>query len=179
MFKASHVVRCQSFLFSADVRSSTKGINSQSSLALSFARNGKDSIQRPAITITRDFNATPDILFQAWTEPIQLMQWFGPAGVTTIEAHIDLKVGGSYRLDMQEPDGKRHTPHGEYREIDPPKRLVLTWVLDDDSDCDGSGGDFTETVVTVEIQTVGSGTRLVLTQDFLPSDNSRAAHQMG
>jgi uncharacterized protein YndB with AHSA1/START domain len=132
-----------------------------------------------SLTITRDFNAAPNTLFQAWTDPNKLMQWFGPAGVTTIEAHVDLKVGGSYRLVMQEADGKRHTPHGEYREIDPPKRLIFTWVLDDDSDCDGSEGEFAETVVTVEFQTVGSGTRLVLTHDFLPSDNSRAAHQMG
>lgn len=131
-----------------------------------------------SLTITRDFNATPDTLFRAWTDPKQLMQWFGPAGVTTTEARVDLKVGGSYRLVMKEPDGKRHTPHGEYREVDPPKRLVFTWMLDG-SDCEGSQGEYAETVVTIEFQTARSGTRLVLTHDFLPSANSRTAHQMG
>jgi uncharacterized protein YndB with AHSA1/START domain len=49
----------------------------------------------------------------------------------------------------------------------------------DGSDCEGSQGEFAETVVTIEFQTTRSGTRLVLTHDFLPSANSRTAHQMG
>ena len=50
-------------------------------------------IQSYTLSLTRDFNAPREKVFQAWTDPEILMKWFGPKGVTTESARIDLKVG--------------------------------------------------------------------------------------
>jgi len=47
--------------------------------------------------------------------------------MTTPLAEVDLRVGGRYRIRMQEPDGASHTVTGVYLEVDPPRRVVYTW----------------------------------------------------
>ena len=135
-------------------------------------------IQNYTLTLTRDFNAPREKVFQAWTDPEILMQWFGPKGVSTESAQIDLKVGGKYQYTLKLPDGKIVNHHGEYREIDPPNKLVFTGILDGQG-CGGSEGVYAETVVTVEFQDMGSSTRLTLTHDFLPSEESKESHSFG
>jgi uncharacterized protein YndB with AHSA1/START domain len=56
--------------------------------------------------------------------------------------------------------------------------ILESWILDG-QDCDGSEGEYAETVVTIEFHDLGSATRLVLTHDFLPSEKSKEAHSMG
>lgn len=135
-------------------------------------------ITHTSLSITRLFKAPPEEVFKAWTDPAALTQWFGPHGVTTTDAEVDLRVGGKYQFSMQEDDGTRHHPNGEYRVIDPPKKLVFTWILDGDG-CSGSDGHYTETQVTIELEDVDGSCRLTLTHDFLPSEASKEAHDMG
>ncbi len=135
-------------------------------------------IQNYTLTLTRDFNAPREKVFQAWTDPDILTKWFGPKGVSTESAQIDLRVGGKYNYALKLPDGKIVNHHGEYREIDPPNKLVFTGILDGQG-CGGSEGVHAETVVTVEIQDMGSSTRLTLTHDFLPSEESKESHSFG
>ena len=136
------------------------------------------NIQTYQIVMTREFNAPWDTVFRAWTEPAMLKKWFGPEGVNTIAAEVDLRVGGRYQLTMQEPDGTTIVLGGTYRDIDPPGKLVFTWVLDGQS-CEGSEGQHAETVVTLDFEDLGSTTRLTLTHDFLPSESSKEGHTMG
>lgn len=135
-------------------------------------------VQSYTLSLTRDFNAPREKVFQAWTDPETLTQWFGPKGVSTESAQIDLKVGGKYQFTLKLPDGKISNHHGEYRVIDPPNKLVFTGVLDGQS-CGGSDGLYAETLVTIEFQDLGSSTRLILTHEFLPSDESKESHTMG
>ncbi len=135
-------------------------------------------IQSYTVSLTRDFNAPREKVFQAWTDPEILTKWFGPKGVSTESAQVDLKVGGKYQFTMKEPDGKIINLGGQYREIDPPNKLVFTWILDG-QDCGGSEGQYAETVVTIEFQDIGTSTRLILTHDFLPSEESKEGHTMG
>jgi uncharacterized protein YndB with AHSA1/START domain len=135
-------------------------------------------IQTYTLSLTRDFNAPREKVFQAWTDPEIITKWFGPKGVSTESAQIDLKVGGRYQFTLKLPDGKISNHHGEYREIDPPHKLVFTGILDGQS-CSGSEGLYAETLVTIELQDLGSSTRLTLTHEFFPNEESKESHNMG
>ena len=137
-----------------------------------------NAVENYTLSITRDFKASPEKVFQAWTDPEILVKWFGPKEVSTESAQIDLRIGGEYHFTLKLPDGKIVDHHGEYREIDPPKKLVFTGILDGQG-CAGSEGVFAETLVTVEFQDLGGATRLVLTHDFLPTQDSRDSHSFG
>ena len=135
-------------------------------------------IQTYSLSLTRDFNAPREKVFQAWTDPEIITKWFGPEGVSTESAQIDLKVGGKYQFELKLPDGTISTHHGEYREIDPPNKLVFTGILDGQS-CSGSEGVYAETLVTIELQDLGAATRLTLTHEFFPNEESKEGHNMG
>jgi uncharacterized protein YndB with AHSA1/START domain len=138
----------------------------------------EEEVKSHTLTLTRDYEADRTKLFRAWTDPEMLKQWFGPPGVLTLDAHVDLRVGGEYRLTLQEPGGATIVHGGVYQTIDPPDKLVFTWVLEDQG-CEGSEGLFAETIVSLSFEAHGRGTRLVLTHAFLPTEASRAAHAEG
>ena len=54
-------------------------------------------------------------MFAAWTTPELLRQWWGPTGVRCIAAEIDLRVGGTYRIGNEIPDGSVIWISGEFR----------------------------------------------------------------
>src|SRR6476469_8268382 len=80
------------------------------------------------LRLERVFDAPPERVYAAWTEPALLRRWWAAEpGWTTPEATTDVRVGGAYRLSMKGTDGILRTVVGEYLEIDPPRRLVYTW----------------------------------------------------
>lgn len=131
-----------------------------------------------SLSLTRDFSAPIEKVFRAWTDPDILTKWFGPKEVTTQSVHIDLNVGGKYQLEMKTSEGKIHAIGGEFRKIEPPNKLVFTWILDPEG-CDGSDGFNAETIVTIEFLDLGASTRINLNHDFLPSEKSKEEHMMG
>ena len=80
-----------------------------------------------SIVITRVFAAPAERIFAAWTDSELLKQWMGPGSVTVSIAEVDLTVGGSYTLVMNEPKGATHIPSGTYEEIVPNKKLAFNW----------------------------------------------------
>ena len=85
------------------------------------------------LRIERLIAATPERLFELWTEPSELIKWWGPEGFTTPKHAMDVRPGGRWRTTMRSPAGTDHTVSGIYRTIDPPRRLVFTWGWDDDN----------------------------------------------
>jgi uncharacterized protein YndB with AHSA1/START domain len=77
------------------------------------------------IEIRRRLPATVAEVFSWWTEADRLRQWMSPVG--TVEAEVDLRVGGALRIVMR-GDGTVIEHVGEYVEIEPPRRLVFTWA---------------------------------------------------
>ena len=69
---------------------------------------------RPSLTLKRRFNAAPEKVYAAWTDPQKLVQWFGPAQVEegSVKADIDLRVGGRYRISFKR---QRHVYRGRRR----------------------------------------------------------------
>jgi uncharacterized protein YndB with AHSA1/START domain len=78
------------------------------------------------IEFTRTFARPRHLLFDAWTKPEHLRQWYGCEGSSLTLCETDLSPGGQWRRVMRMPDGSEHPFHGVYREIVPNERLVYT-----------------------------------------------------
>ena len=65
---------------------------------------------KPSLTLKRRLNASPEKVFAAWTKPETLARWFGPRECTSLEARLDLRVGGRYHVTMIVP-GDQHDVH--------------------------------------------------------------------
>jgi uncharacterized protein YndB with AHSA1/START domain len=91
----------------------------------------------PGISITRVFDAPPTEVWKEWTEPERFADWFGgPEGVVPMETvAMDVRPGGAWRLTMFAGSRRRQIDwHGQYLEVDEPRRLVFT--LSDQPDVD-------------------------------------------
>lgn len=86
-----------------------------------------DAVANPSLTMKRRLKATPAEVWRAWTDPKLLTRWFGPENVETIEAEVDPRVGGTYRVVMLENTGERHQVSGSYQEVVENERLVFSW----------------------------------------------------
>ncbi|MCG6166973.1 SRPBCC domain-containing protein [Leptospira sp. FAT2] len=86
------------------------------------------------LVITRLFNAPREAVFDAWTNPEQVMKWWGPKNFTTPYCKMDFRVGGRYVFCMRAPDGNEFWSTGEYKEIVRPEKIVKT-----DSFADSNG----------------------------------------
>jgi uncharacterized protein YndB with AHSA1/START domain len=85
------------------------------------------------VRIERTFAASAEDVFDAWTSPEVMRRWFHVApDWETPEAEVDLRVGGRVRIVMRRPDGTEASAHGEYRLIDRPHRLVMSWTFEID-----------------------------------------------
>ncbi|MBO9587825.1 SRPBCC domain-containing protein [Devosia sp.] len=78
-------------------------------------------------TLTRTFEAPPDMVFSAWTEPKSLGWFFNPGFTSDLPTKVDLRVGGAWRQEMIVNTETRYMTGGIFREIDPGKKLVFTW----------------------------------------------------
>ena len=123
------------------------------------------------LIVRRTIRASTERLFDAWTQPEQLKKWWGPASVECIDAKVDLRVGGRYRIANQFPDGKVLWIAGEFESIDRPKRLVYTWHLE------STEGPTERVTVTFEAR--GSETEVVVTHERIATKAARDMHEQG
>jgi uncharacterized protein YndB with AHSA1/START domain len=122
------------------------------------------------LVIRRRIAASSEAVFAAWTDPESIRHWMCPGDCVTAEAQLDLRVGGSFRIVMKSPiRDVEHT--GRYEVVEPPRRLVFTWV--------SKNTDYQPTRVTVDITDVGEGCELVLTHEQLPTLEAVDAHRGG
>jgi len=108
--------------------------------------------------------APPAVVWTFWTDPARIVRWMGRT------ATFDPRPGGSIRIDY----GSGHVMLGEVVELDPPKRLVLTWGWEDPAEAVQAGGSRVE----VDLAADGDGTRLRLRHSGLP-DGERDSHAEG
>jgi len=76
------------------------------------------------IKITRIYDAPVKIVWDAWTDPKQVAQWWGPRGFTLTTHSKDLRVGGSWHYTMHGPDGTDYINKTKYFEVEKYSRLV-------------------------------------------------------
>jgi uncharacterized protein YndB with AHSA1/START domain len=131
-------------------------------------------IEKLSLEVKRVIKAPRDRVYAAWTDPAQLRTWFGPEGVRTRDLAADVRVGGKYRWDVINSEGEEMTVRGEYRELEPGRKIVFTWHWDDDEAWENH-----LSIVTVELADAEGGTLLRLTHEKLPNEGSRDRHHEG
>ncbi|HLK08914.1 MAG TPA: SRPBCC domain-containing protein [Candidatus Angelobacter sp.] len=109
------------------------------------------------LVITRVFDAPPDVVFKAWTDPRQMAQWWGPKNFTNPVCELDVRPGGAWRIVMRAPDGTEYISAGVYSEVVKPERLVFT-----NNAYDHEGKSLLEGVTSVTFQAQGAKTKLTL-----------------
>ena len=82
----------------------------------------------PTVRITREFDAPPDKVFRAWTDPDLVARWLGPRSVTTRIDNWDARTGGSYRYVAERDGEKIASFYGSFHEVRPNERLVQTFT---------------------------------------------------
>ena len=95
--------------------------------------NGPAPLTERTVELTRVFDAPPERVFAAWTDPRHLAGWFGPRGFTVHSCEVEARPGGMFRLCTRSPDGKDYWVRGVYRELVPPRRLVIASTADDET----------------------------------------------
>lgn len=76
------------------------------------------------IRITRVYDAPVALVWEAWTDPKQVVQWWGPRGFTVTTHSRDLRAGGSWVYTMHGPDGTDYPNFTRYHEVEPQARLM-------------------------------------------------------
>jgi uncharacterized protein YndB with AHSA1/START domain len=109
------------------------------------------------VAFTRVFDAPRQFVFQVWTDPEHVAQWWGPHGFMCPRCELDARIGGAIRIDMRGPDGKTYPMTGKYLEIVEPARLVFT-----SSALDEAGNSLFEVLNTVTFAERGGKTTLTL-----------------
>jgi uncharacterized protein YndB with AHSA1/START domain len=84
------------------------------------------------VVISRVLDAPRALVWQAWTDPAMLAQWFGPKGFTNPVCELDARVGGALRIVMRALDGAEYPMEGAFREVVPPARLVFSKIAVDE-----------------------------------------------
>jgi uncharacterized protein YndB with AHSA1/START domain len=128
------------------------------------------------IRIERTFDAPRELVFQAWTRPEYLMQWYAPRGCTIRFVQLDVRPGGRFHSCIHNPQFGDCWCVGVYQEIVRPERIVYTLVT-----ADSAGNEIEPvqaghdprwpraTLVTVTLTEVRGATRLTLEQNVLES----------
>jgi uncharacterized protein YndB with AHSA1/START domain len=130
------------------------------------ASDSLDLAQDPRTIVgVREFDAPRELVFEAWTDPEHLAQWWGPDGFTTTTSAFDMRPGGVWRFVMHGPDGRDYENRITFDEVVKPERLVYHH----------GGGDDVEPVqfrTTVTFEDIGGRTRLTMRGVF-PSSAER------
>ena len=114
--------------------------------------------------MTQTIAASPTTVFSYLTESEKFAAWMG------VGAELDPRPGGKYRIDV---DGE-HTAAGVFRELDPPRRLLMTWGWEDNAAVPPGS-----TMVEITLTPTGAGTVLRLRHTGLPTNDERQSHHRG
>lgn len=124
-----------------------------------------------SLEIRRWVAASPQRVFTAWTNPLELKKWWGPKNVRCISAEIDLRVGGYYRIGNELPDKTVVLIEGVFEKIEEPGLLVYTWRVD-------SRPGASERV-TVQLLSQGDGTEVIVRHERIQTTTLRDRHMQG
>ena len=128
-----------------------------------MAADSADVADRTLVTI-RVFDAPRELVYRAWTDPIQLAKWFPPEGFTSPRCEVDPRPGGVFRVDMKAPagppfNGQVFPGPGVFREVVPNERLVFTMAPEIEP-----GQSMPTVLMSVRFEDVGKKTRLTIEQ---------------
>ncbi len=113
--------------------------------------------------------ATPERVFQMWTDPDKFKLWWGPQGVRCSKVQLELKVGGSYSIENLFSNGDSLIIFGVYEQIIPNQKLIYTWNI-------GQSKAERVTVLFVEHE---NGTEVTVIHQRITDVESKHRHALG
>lgn len=126
------------------------------------------------IVIKRVFRAGLDHVFDYISKPDQVLQWWGPEGLTVPVSKLDFRLPGPWMSEMHAPDGRVFKMSGQVTSVDPPKSVGFTFAWHDDSDERGH-----ESYVLIELEATGDMTHFKLTHSGFADQASADSHAEG
>lgn len=118
--------------------------------------------------IRRLIDAPRTEVFGAWQDAEGMGEWMCPGDVVSAQADLDVRVGGKFRIVMRRP-GEDIVHTGVYRTVEPPSKLVFTWIA----------AGLPETLVTVEFFERGEQCEMVLTHELFPRSDAADRYRNG
>jgi uncharacterized protein YndB with AHSA1/START domain len=122
---------------------------------------GATSTADREISITRIFDAPPELVWKVWTEPNHIAQWWGPKGFTNTIHKMEVRPGGVWDFIMHGPDGVDYPNTVFYHEVKKPERLFYDH---------GKPGEQSYFQVTVTFDDVAGKTKLTMTMLFMTAE---------
>jgi uncharacterized protein YndB with AHSA1/START domain len=114
------------------------------------------------IRLHRVLRAPPELIYRAFLEPEAMVKWLPPNGFTGKVHHLEVKVGGTYRMSFTNfSSGHSHAFGGEYLELIPGQRIRHTDSFDDPN-LPG------EMITTITFTPVSCGTEVLVVQEGVP-----------
>ena len=124
------------------------------------------------LRMERTYRAPARAVFEAWTSEDVLRRWFHAGrDWETTEAEVDLRVGGTVRVVMRDPEADaEYGGGGTYTEIDPPRRLAFTWLWDDNP---------TRMLIEIDFEEADGATLVRFTHSGLWDEEAVRSHESG
>lgn len=129
------------------------------------------------LRMTRKLPFPRELVFEAWLKKEHLMKWMGPTQDINLGfIEVDPQPEGKYRFGFDENgcSEQRSYVHGEYLTIEPPEKLVFTWVWEPPLPEAGI-----VSIVTVELVEIEDGTEMILTHQKFMDQQSCEKHRAG
>lgn len=126
--------------------------------------------------VYKDFNATPDQLFDAWTREEQLKEWWHPLGYRLEKVENEIKEGGTIRYEFSNGEGGHpFLIEGQYKEVVGKEKLVYTWNWKLEAESIGNA----EYLLEVRFRSQGNGSRLEVVQENFSDEEAVHPHKEG
>lgn len=137
--------------------------------------SNRGDTQSLSLVIRKLVYGNPEAAFAAWTAPDQIRQWWGPDNVSCPECDVDLRVGGSYKIANQFPDGSIVWIIGNFVRIEPPHLIEYTWRIEPRTITANVDAES----VTVRFVAQDNQTELVLVHSRIANGSLKASHDSG
>lgn len=125
------------------------------------------------LRITREFNVSPEVVFEQWSDPEYVGYWFAPTGYAVSSCDFTPSPGASWRVEYSS-EKDSCIEFGEFLEVQPPHRLVLSLTQH------GSDGvTVSDTIIVVTFEAIQGGTRMDFHQTGFETAQRRDDHVMG
>lgn len=118
------------------------------------------------------FGVPPDRVFQAWTDPDALRQWFALASPNLLSLSTDPQPGGDWHMRYALDGGGSEEIRGHYTRVEPPGQLSFTWQHEIKA-ADGQLSTTDESLVEIILVPDGPGTRLQLIHSQIVTEGGR------
>src|SRR3954469_24322675 len=91
-------------------------------------QNQENNTADREISISRLFNAPIELVWEVWTKPEHIVQWWGPNGFTNTITKMEVAPGGEWDLIMHGPDGTDYKNKSVFKEVIKHKKIVYEHV---------------------------------------------------